>query len=277
LALTRLDSKTLHLDELSGWLMDAPIEGKGKLTFYEGEENPYFLDANFAMTGLALGKLLDMVNMGRFFEGSLDITIETDMEAPNLDVLARTLQGEVAVRSGAGVIDFIGLGGQSVLEYIDRLDKLLRLADGGRNFIPFLRDKGPSEEDLQKAQAVMDILLLLRGFHFEEITLEARRGKDLRVEMPVILFRSEGLLITGKGFFTVNEAFAVADQPMDIEIEMWVADNTKDLFERAKLVKTTVQNGDGYFQGPKIHLRGTPASPDLTSFIAAFLTPVLPY
>lgn len=261
----RSSPEFISIDSLNSRIEGAPLDMNANVNFTEGRSNPYELDASLRLSDFDTTNLIwqGAPFFKDTFKGVVEMTATLETQAPNPDIMARRLQGTLDINSFGGYFNILGLGGEEVLKVAEIAGTAGTVAKIGKMFKSDIF--GSKDEEVEKVLRIID---LLQGFQYEEFTLRASRGRDLRIRIEEAVFRSEGIVFDGRGFITLTEEMLYADEPMDIQFQLWLDGYAYDAFNAIGLVNKERENELGYRLGPMIRIQGTPSNPDWSDFIS---------
>lgn len=258
------------LQQVQGHLRDAETQVDGTIDFTDRGSRPYRLQTRVALNRFDFGDYLEdvMPFWGRAFEGDTDILLTLDTEAPNLEVLARTLKGDFEMEANRGAFNILALGGDEVLA----IGKHASKAGMATSVINMFKPGAVNDDLAKKIDTFSRIMDLISGFEYDEMLVKGSRSNDLRVKLDEFFFRGDEMEITGDGYLTLTENMKYEDQPMDLDVRFVVRGQTAELFEDLRLVDLpSGYSGQEFVNGPRFRLRGTPEHPDWSDFISILM------
>ncbi len=245
----------VSLDNVSAQLMGAPLTFNGNLSFEKSNaKEPYDLAAK-----------LDVKNFDstRYFkardpkgtppvDGKFTMAASASGRGANLDDLLARVQFDSKLNSSSGT-----------LHLLDRMDKN-SLAGGGLNVASTVAGiasiiTGPKAP--KGLTQFNDLVALLQQVKYTDLTMAARRGPNLNIELTQLVVKNPEINLTGSGRITYRPGVPIPAQPLVVNLQLDGKGKVATLLGGVGLMRAPA-NASAYGAGPKFAVTGTLQQPN---------------
>ena len=242
-----LEPDRIVLPHIKADLGESPLVIDGEITFNRNRTLPYQFEARIDLQNFDAGKFLAAANPGRLpaVEGIFNIGGQARSDGSDLPALLKHVRGQVQMDSAGGLFRVLETGGE-------RAQTALALA--GIAGI-FLGDR------IQGLDALSRLTDYLSEVPYDEIKIEAVRGRDLNINLTNFTVLGPEIHVTGAGMVHYRDNLTVMNQPLRIDALLAAKGQAAYLLNDLGQL-TSRKDALDYYRGPAFSIRGTPANPD---------------
>jgi hypothetical protein len=250
-----VEPDSLSIDDGAASLGDGRARISGKVSFAQGAEKPYQLQATVAVSNLDSGPIFRAISPDRpaAVEGRFDLSGQLTASGVGIRALIDGLQGDCRLSSTSGIFRALRTGD------IERLrQSQSRIEDALDSVTALFGKKADRTFD-----AVIDAAEGLSEIHYDQMTVVAARGSDLDLHLTEISLVAPEEHLTGTATVTHVEGVPLGDQPLSADLQLGVRGRLEALLGIVGMLKEGGLDGLGYSQlYETIHLGGTLAEID---------------
>ena len=242
-----LEPDRIVLPHIKADLGESPLVIDGEITFNRNRTLPYQFEARIDLQNFDAGKFLAAANPGRLpaVEGIFNIGGQARSDGSDLPALLKHVRGQVQMDSAGGLFRVLETGGE-------RAQTALALA--GIAGI-FLGDR------IQGLDALSRLTDYLSEVPYDEIKIEAVRGRDLNINLTNFTVLGPEIHVTGAGMVHYRDNLTVMNQPLRIDALLAAKGQAGHLLNDLGQL-TSRKDALDYYRGPAFSIRGTPTNPD---------------
>ena len=250
-----VDASKVQIQPVTAHIQNAPISAEALLVFQPQQRPtlPYGLNAKLNLSKFDVGHFLALSKPGETppLTGLFSVNGSISSTATQLKELAHTAQGDFSLTGGPGKIRALASLGKQAQDTA-QLGGLI----SGIASIALGKKAG-------NLPALSQLIKLLQEINYHTLTLKARRGKNLNIELNPFALLGPQIELVGAGVVRNQRGVNIPDQPMDIKVALSAKGQAAQLFQQLNLL-TGKKNNSDYYQGPNFDISGTPAKPDFS-------------
>ena len=249
-----VNADKIALEQFSGNASGGSVSASGSLAFAAKEQQPYSLEGSFKVPDFDVGACFKAADPRNPPELETVVTADGRFNGRgiNLDDLASRVQGSVELTGGKGVYRGLARTTNTVSVGAGLLGALVK-----------------NDRVQSASQAVAELADALHEFHFEQMTVKASRGPDLKLKVENVEFRAPSIRITGNGYVNMAPGTPLVKQTQHIEMTIAFKDQLAARMTQARLITNQKDNlGYSPLRIP-INLTGTLLAPDTREFWTA--------
>lgn len=239
----------LALNEFEAHFHDSPINADGTLGFSAGGM-PY---------DLQLKARVEQFDLARFFrelapgstpqaEGLFDVRIDAYGQSPNMAQYRNNLFFDARLQSKNGVFRLLDPDSPLVAGSTG-------LAGGFGELVSYV------PTGLFGMGAASRLVNYIKEIEYDKIEVALARDETRDVQIRQYVVQNPEVLMTASGGISYQPGTDVLQSPLSLDAQLSLRDKGAAIFYDLDLL-TQEQNEWGYWLGPEIHFRGTPANPE---------------
>ncbi|MEZ5540906.1 MAG: hypothetical protein R3F42_02565 [Pseudomonadota bacterium] len=239
----------LDLSDFEAHFHDSPIDAHGTLHFNAGEL-PYDLN---------LSASVDQFDLARFFreltpgatpqaEGLFDVRIDAYGQSPNMTQYRNNLLFDARLQSSNGVFRLLDpdsplVGGST------------GLAGGFGEIVSYV------PTGLFGIGAVSRLVNYIKEVDYDKVVVELARDTSRDVKIRQYVVQNPEVLMTASGGISYQPGTDVLQSPLSLDAQLSLREKGAAIFYELGLLSSE-HDAWGYWLGPQIQFRGTPANPE---------------
>jgi hypothetical protein len=239
----------LSIEGFEAHFHDSPITLDGAFTFTPGSE-PY---------DVQLDSRVDQFDLARFFrelvpgarpraEGLFDVRINAFGKSPNLAQYRNNLYFDGRLQSRQGLF-----------RLLDPNSPLVTGSTGFAGGVGELLSYVPT--GLFGVGAVSRLVDYIKEVNYDKIVVELARDASRDVQIRQYVVQNEELLMTASGGIRYQPGVDILQSPLSLDARLSLREKGAAIFYDLDLLESEY-NEWGYWLGPEIRFRGTPANPE---------------
>ena len=246
-----VNADKVALEQFSGNASGGSVSASATLAFATKERQPYSLQGSFKVPGFDVGAYFKAADPGNPPELETVVTADGTFNARgvNLDDLVSRVQGNVELKGGKGV--YRGLARTSGV--VSTASSILGA---------FVKDQRVQVG----TQVVTELADALRELKFDQMTVKATRGADLKLNIDTFDLRSPSMHLTGSGFVEMKPQIPLAKQSQNFTMQLGFKDRLAERMAKGHLTESK-KDALGYsLLRIPIKVSGTLMAPDTREF-----------
>ena len=230
----------------------------GRIVFDQESQTPYGLTAAAVLKDFDVGAYLKQAHPEKepVVEGLFEVETRLNGKTADLKKLPDTLQGDFVVKSRNGLLK---------PSWNDEVEELKEKVGGIADIAELVG------ADVNVFKEVAQIFAYVEMIPFDSLHLKVGRSDDLNIKITDYLIKSQELYITGKGEITYQENVPILEFPLYVEVQVAARDRAAEALEA---VLTIDKDSEGFFLGPRWHVRGELGKPDLSTLHSLVLSTI---
>jgi len=239
----------LALRDFEAHFHDSPLTADGTLNF-TGSETPYDLTLKAGVRQFDLARFFRELAPGSKpqAEGLFDVSIDAFGRSPNMAQYRNNLYFDARLHSGRGLF-----------RLLDPDSPLVSGSTGLASGIGEVVSYVPT--GLFGLGAVSRLVNYIKEIDYDKIDIHLARDASRNVQIKEYVVQSPGVLLTASGGIEYQEGVDILQSPLALDAQLSLRDEGAAIFYALDLLKSK-QDTWGYWKGPSIRFRGTPANPE---------------
>ncbi len=248
-ARAQLAPDRLTLSGFEAHFHDSPVTADGALNF-TGGESPYDLKLQADVKHFDLARFFRELEPGSKppAEGLFDVTIDAFGRSANMAQYRNNLYFDAHLQSGKGV--FRLLDPDSAL-----VSGSTGLAGGFGEVVSYL------PTGLFGLAAVSRLVDYIKEIEYDKIDIHLVRDASRDVQIKEYVVQSPEVLLTAHGGVEYREGTDILQSPLALDAQLAMRAKGAAILYELNLLESK-QDSWGYWKGPSVHFRGTPAKPE---------------
>jgi hypothetical protein len=247
---------------VSGIFEGAPLSLKAALGFTAHSTTPYDLQTDLSFKNFDVGAYFKARDAKATppVEGNFSISGNASGAGANMDDLIDKVQFDMSLSSSGGTFHMLDLVANKIGVSSGALKTVTSIAG---SVLSLFGQKDPTGLT-SSVGSIGTLLLNLDAIQYTKLIVEAKREKDLNVNLSQFDVQNAQVDLTGTGKVTYTHGLSIPDQPLTANLALNGKADMAAMLQKIKLAGPILPSG--YTQGPQFQVGGTLQHPDYKFF-----------